>query len=89
MLLSMAEWGIYSEYTTPSLAQINAYRLFGTKPLSKPMLHITIGTHRNKFQWNLNQNAKIYIQENEIRNVICKMAAILSVSLNVLKQFST
>ena len=31
----------------------------------------------NKFQWNLNQNANIFIQENTFQNVVCKMFAIL------------
>ena len=35
----------------------------------------TIG---NKFQWNLNQNSNIFIQENAFENVTWKMAAILS-----------
>ena len=32
----------------------------------------------NKFWWNLNQNKRIFIEENVIETVICKMAAILS-----------
>ena len=31
---------------------------------------------RNKFQWNLNQNSHIFIQENAFENVFWKMAAI-------------
>ena len=31
-------------------------------------------TIRNKFQWNRNQNTHIFIQENELRDVIRKMA---------------
>ena len=33
---------------------------------------------RNKFQWNINQNPYIIIQENPFENVVWKMAAILS-----------
>ena len=33
---------------------------------------------KNKFQWILNLNLYIFIQENAFKNVICKMAAILS-----------
>ena len=33
---------------------------------------------RNKFQWNLDQNTIIFIQENAIENVVCQMSAILS-----------
>ena len=32
----------------------------------------------NKFQWNLNKNSNIFIQENAFENVVWKMAAILS-----------
>ena len=35
----------------------------------------TIG---NKFQWNMNRNSYIFIQENAFENVVWKMAAILS-----------
>ena len=41
----------------------------GAKPLSDPW---------NRLKWNLIQNRKVFIQENEIENVVCKMAAILS-----------
>ena len=34
-------------------------------------------TLRNKLQWNLNQNTKLFIRENSFENV-CKMVAILS-----------
>ena len=33
---------------------------------------------RNTFQWNLNQNSHIFIQENAFENVVSKMAAIFS-----------
>ena len=33
---------------------------------------------RNKFQWNFNQDIKIFIHENVSENIICEMAAILS-----------
>ena len=35
-------------------------------------------THRNKHQWNLNQNFSIFIKEIVFENIIWKMAAILS-----------
>ena len=35
-------------------------------------------TLENKFQWNVNRNAYIFIQENAPENVVWKMAAILS-----------
>ena len=34
-------------------------------------------TPGNIFQWNLNRNSIIFIQENAIENVVCAMAAIL------------
>ena len=37
----------------------------------------------NKFQWNLNWNIPIFIQENQFENVIHNMAAILSLPLCV------
>ena len=53
----------------PSLVQMMACRLFGTKPLSEPMLTYCL-LHCQE-QWNLN------FQENWFENV-CKMAATLS-----------
>ena len=35
-------------------------------------------TLRNKLQWNLNQNTKLFIHKNASENVGCEMAAILS-----------
>ena len=35
-------------------------------------------TLRNKLQWNLNQNTKLFIHENASENIVCEMAAILS-----------
>ena len=35
-------------------------------------------TIRNKLQWNFDQNSYIFIQENAFENVVCEMAAILS-----------
>ena len=55
-----------------------ACRLDGDKPLTEPMPNIDNCTPENKFQWNLNQNSYIFIQENAFENVVWKMAAILS-----------
>ena len=33
-------------------------------------------TIRNKLQWNLNQNTKIFIHKNASENIVCEMAAI-------------
>ena len=35
-------------------------------------------TLRNKFQWNINQNTKLFIHEKASENIVCKMTAILS-----------
>ena len=55
-------------------------RLFGTKPLSEPMWPYFnyVHTIRNIFQWNFSWNSKDFIQENELKNFVCEMAAILS-----------
>ena len=54
--------------------KIMACRLFGAKPI----VHIVSWTPWNNFQWNFNQNTKIFKPENLFENVVCKMAAILS-----------
>ena len=40
--------------------------------------HIVNYTIRNMFQWNFHQNSKVFIHENALENVVCEMAAILS-----------
>ena len=42
--------------------------------------HIDNWTLRNIFQWNVIWNLKVFIQENASENVICEMAAILSLA---------
>ena len=54
-----------------------ACRLAGAKPLSEPMLEYLYYTIRNKFQWNFNRNAYIFIQENAFKDVVREKAAIL------------
>ena len=51
--------------------QIMACCLFGTKPLSEPMLYYC------QLQWNHNQNTKLFIQKNACKNIVCETAAIL------------
>ena len=34
--------------------------------------------HRNKLQWNLNQNTQLFIHENASENILCEMVAVLS-----------
>ena len=62
-----------------------AYPIVGAKPLSEPMLEFVDWTVMNMFQWHLNRNAYIFIQENAFQNVVCKMAAVC-LGLNVLIQ---
>ena len=65
--------------TWPSMIQIMACHLFGTKSLSEPILaYFKFHTSRNIFLWNLNWNKTISIEWNEFENVVCKMVAILS-----------
>ena len=39
---------------------------------------IVYWVHRNKLQWNFNQNTKFFIHKNASDNTVCEMAAILS-----------
>ena len=53
-----------------SLVRVMACRLFGAKPL--PELMLTCWTPGNKFQWNLNRNSVIFIQENAFEIDVCQ-----------------
>ena len=72
--LRLTHWGRVTHICVgnfyPSLVQITACRLVGTKSLLEPMLG----------QWNVNRNL---IQENPFENVVWKMAAIF-LGLNML-----
>ena len=67
-----------------ALLQIMVCRLFGTKPLSEQTFRYTQElspgplVYRNKLQWNLNQNRKLFIHGNASEYIVCEMAAILS-----------
>ena len=63
------------QWTGSKLVQILACRLFGAKPLLELIVNWSL---RNKLQWNLNQNKKLFIQEKAFQKVVCEMAAILS-----------
>ena len=55
-----------------------AYCLFSTtRPSPEPMLTFCQLGHRDKLQWNFNQNTIIFIQENAFENAVCTMSAIL------------
>ena len=66
----------YMSVSEPSLVQILACHLVGTKP--NQCWNIVNLNLRNKLQWNFNRNHSIFIQENAFESVVCKMAAILS-----------
>ena len=53
-----------------------ACRLFGAKPLSKPMQSTVNWTLTNKLRWSFNQNKTLFIYENASENIVCEMAAI-------------
>ena len=66
-----------------AMVQIMACRLFGTKPLSEPgtsilAILVPVWTNtwllsiRNKLQWNINQNTKLFIHENTSETIVCE-----------------
>ena len=61
----------------PSLFQIIICCLFSPKPLSEPMMIYQLDLS-NKTLWHSNKNTKIFKQEYEFQNIICKTAAIFS-----------
>ena len=61
-----------------ALVHIMACRLFGTKPLSKPLPVFVNWSLGIKLQWKFNPNTKIFIHENPFKNVVCERAAIVS-----------
>ena len=64
-----------------TLAQMTACRLFGTKPLSKPVLgccRLALTGLRNKLQWNFDQKTIFFIHVNVSENIVSEMAGILS-----------
>ena len=91
-ILSLPQWvnslRLSHEYmhqkTRPSLIQIMAWCLTGTKPLFEPMLEYTVNwTLGKNFQRNFNQNITVFIQENAFENVICKVSSLLSLPQRV------
>ena len=67
-----------SQSISTALVQIMARRLFGTKPLSKPMWVIVNWTLWNKLQWHVNQNTNFFTYKNASEYIVCEMVAILS-----------
>ena len=60
------------KWTGSALGQVMACCLVGAKPLPEPVLLIINWTPGNKFQWSLNQNFIIFIQENAFEIVVCE-----------------
>ena len=86
-VMSFLHWAINSfppcaaymrQWMGSVLVQIMACCLFSAKPLSKPMLGYYQLNFRNKLEWNLSQDRKLFIHENASENIVCEMAAILS-----------
>ena len=67
-----------------ALLHVMVCRLFGTKPLSEQTFRysqeLSPGplVDRNKLQWNLNQNRKLFIHGHASEYIVWEMAAILS-----------
>ena len=59
------------------LVQIMAWRLFGAKPFSEPMLGYCQLDPKELTSVKFNQNTKIFIDENASENITWEMAAIL------------
>ena len=61
-----------------TLVQIMACRLFGTMPLSKPMLGYCQSELYEETSVKFESKYNIFIHENACENVVCRLAAILS-----------
>ena len=72
------------QHTLPLLDQRMACRLFGTKPLSEPILTgCQLDSHEQIPAQYIDGNWKIFIQENAFENVHFKMATVMSRSQRV------
>ena len=65
-------------WTGPSLAQVMVCRLFDASRYQNHSWIIVYWNLGNKFQLNFDEEKTIFMQENGIENVICKMAVIFS-----------
>ena len=61
-----------------ALGQKMACRLFGAKPLSKPMLGFGQLDPKEQTSMKFDLKYQIFIHESTFENIICKMVAILS-----------
>ena len=66
------------QWTGTPLVKIMACRLFGAKPLSKPMQGYCQLDHEEQISVKFQSKYKFFIHENAYENIICEMAAILS-----------
>ena len=62
--------------------------MFVTKLSYETMLIYFQRTLRSKLEWNVTQISNIFIEENVFENVVCKMAAILSLGRNMLRNWN-
>ena len=62
--------GYIRQWSRPSLVQIMDCRLFGANPLSEPMLAFHQLDHWEQISFNLNQNATVFIPENQLETVV-------------------
>ena len=83
----LTHWGRATHICVSKLATIGSD--YGLSPWRRQAIirtkcsNIVNWTLGNKFQWNLNRNSSIFIQQNGFENVVWKMAAIC-LGLNVL-----
>ena len=69
------------QWIGPTLIQILACRLFGAKPLSKPMLgccQLDPKEQKEQTSVKFHSKYKLFIQENACEYIVCEMAAIFS-----------
>ena len=65
------------QWAGSALVQVMAWRQQATSHYLNQCWFIVNWTLRNKFQWKLNQDSNIFIQENAFEIAICEMTAIL------------
>ena len=74
----LTHWGRVTHICVSYLTIIgSAYGLAPSHYLNQ-CWNIVNWTLRNTLQWSFNRNSNIFIQENALQNVVCKMASILS-----------
>ena len=65
------------QWNGSALVQLMACHIFGAKPLHELYWIIVSTTLMNKLDWHLNQNTKLFIDENAFENNSWEMATIL------------